>query len=74
MTAPFPRGGMEPKFAALILYDDSTGCDDIDDYFATEADTTIGISCMVDLNKDWYWVFISNSNIYQFVSCEIIIF
>ena len=52
MSAPLPRGGMEPQLAAQILYDDSNGCDEIDDYFAREADTTIGIACEVDLNKD----------------------
>ena len=35
-------GGMEQdrtQFAVLILYDDSTGRDEIGNYFATEADT-----------------------------------
>ena len=41
------------KFAVLILYDDSTGCVEIGDYFATEADTIIDTVCEVDLNKDW---------------------
>ena len=31
------------QFAVLILWHDSTGCDEIGDYFATEADTMIDI-------------------------------
>ena len=42
------------QFAVLMLCDDSTGCDKIGDYFATEADTMIGIVSEVDLNKDWF--------------------
>ena len=37
---------MEQDFTQLavkILYDDSTGCDDVDNYFATEADTMTDI-------------------------------
>ena len=40
------------QLAVIILYEDSTGCDEIDDYFATEADTMIDIVCEVDFNKD----------------------
>ena len=40
------------KFAVLILCDDSTGCDAMGDYFATEADTIIDIVCEVGLNED----------------------
>ena len=29
------------QFAVKILNDDSTGCDDVDNYFATEADKMI---------------------------------
>ena len=29
------------QFAALILFEDSTGCDKMGDYFATEVDTMI---------------------------------
>ena len=39
-------GGMEQdctQFAALILCHDSTGCDEMGDYFAIEADTMIDI-------------------------------
>ena len=52
------------QFAVLILCDDPTGCDKMGGYFATEADTLIGIVCEVDLDKDWFWIFIFNSNIY----------
>ena len=31
------------QLAVIILCDDSFGCDDVDDYFATEADTMIDI-------------------------------
>ena len=31
------------NFAVLILCHDSTGCDEMDDYFAIEADTMIDI-------------------------------
>ena len=40
------RGGEEQdctKFAVLILYHDSTGCDEMGDYFAIEAGTMIYI-------------------------------
>ena len=43
-------GGMEQdytQFEVLILCDDSTGCDEICDCFATEADTMIDIVCEV---------------------------
>ena len=36
------------QLASIILCDDSTGCDEVDGYFATEADTMIDIVC--DLN------------------------
>ena len=42
------------EFTVLILCEDSTGCDEIGDYFAAEADTMIDIVCEVDLNKDWF--------------------
>ena len=40
------RGGEEhdcTQFAVLILCHDSTGCDEMSDYFAIEADTMIDI-------------------------------
>ena len=37
--------------AVILLCNDSTGCDEMDDYFATEADRMIDIVCEVDLNK-----------------------
>ena len=40
------RGGEEQyctQFAVLILCHDSTGCDEMGDYFAIEADTMIDI-------------------------------
>ena len=40
------------ELAVIIICDDSTGCDEMDDYFATEADTMIYIVCEVDLNTD----------------------
>ena len=55
MSAHFPRGGMEQhltQFTVLLLFDDSTGCDEMGNYFATEADTIIDIVCEVDLNKN----------------------
>ena len=40
------------QLAVIILCDDTTDCDEMDDYFATEADTIIEIVCAVYLNKD----------------------
>ena len=40
------------QLAVIILRDDSTGLGEVDDYFATEADTMIYIVCENDLNKD----------------------
>ena len=37
------------QLAVIILCDDSTGCDEVGEYFATEADTIIDIVCEVDL-------------------------
>ena len=40
------------QLAVIILVcNDSTGCDEMDNYLATEADTMIDIVCEVDLNK-----------------------
>ena len=38
------------QFAVIILCDDSTGCDEVNDYFATEVDTMIDIVYEDDLN------------------------
>ena len=46
MSAQFPngwRGTGLTQFAVLITCNDSTGCDEMGDYFAIEADTMIGI-------------------------------
>ena len=46
MSAQFPKGGQEQdysQFAVLILCHDSTGCNEMGDYFAIEADTMIEI-------------------------------
>ena len=46
MSAQFPKGGEEQdctQFAVLIQCNDSTGFDEIGDYFAKEADTMIDI-------------------------------
>ena len=46
MSALFPRGWREQdctQFAVLIQCHDSTGCDEMGDYFAIEADTMIYI-------------------------------
>ena len=63
------------QFSVLKICYDSTGCDEMGDYFNTEADTMIDIVCEVYLNKDWLWIFIFNRNIYYIVSlkCETII-
>ena len=48
-------GGAVPYSAcSKILYDDSIGCDEVGDYFATEADTMIDIVCEDDSNKDLF--------------------
>ena len=41
------------QFAVPILCDDFTVSDEMDAYFATEADTMIAIVCEVDFNKDF---------------------
>ena len=68
MSGLFPRGGVEQDhthLAVIILCDDSTGCDEVDDSFATEADTVIDIVCEVDLNKESFdYIFTFNRNIY----------
>ena len=46
MSLQFPKGGEKQnrtQFAVLILCHDSTGCDEMGDYFAIEADTMIDI-------------------------------
>ena len=40
------------KLAIIIQFNDSSGYNEVDDYFATEAGTMINIVCEVDLNKD----------------------
>ena len=40
------------QFAVLKLCHDSTGCDEMGDYFATEADNDR--HCVVDLNKGYF--------------------
>ena len=40
------------KFAVLILCDDSAGCVEMGDCFATQADTMLDIVCELNLNKD----------------------
>ena len=40
------------RLAVIILCNGYTGCDEIDDCFATEADTMVDIACEVVLNKD----------------------
>ena len=58
-------GGVEQdctQFAVLILCHDSTGCDEMGDYFAIKAIT------LIDLNKDCFRIFLFNGNIYKIVS------
>ena len=46
MSAQFPKGWKEQDcthFAVLIQCHDSTGCEEMGDYFAIEADTMIDI-------------------------------
>ena len=47
MSAQFPKGwrgtGLYSECTVLILCHDSTGCDEMGDYFAIEADTMIDI-------------------------------
>ena len=38
------------QLTVIILWDDSIGCDEVDNYFATEADTIIGIVYEDDLD------------------------
>ena len=48
------------QFTVLLLSCDSNGCDEMGDYFATEADTMIYIVYEAGLNKDWFKIFIFN--------------
>ena len=60
MIVPFPCHnlllfGMEQdltQFADKILSIESTGCDEVDNYFATEADTMIDMLYEYDLDED----------------------
>ena len=36
----------------IVIYDNSTGCDEMGVYIAKEADTMIDIVCVVDLKKN----------------------
>ena len=42
------------QFAVMILWDVSTGRNEMDNYFATEAYTMVDIVCEVKLNKNWF--------------------
>ena len=53
------------QFAVKLLCDDSTGCDKVDNYFATEADTMIDILYEYDLDEDYFRLFTFNRNIKQ---------
>ena len=53
MSAHFQGSAVEQYLTHLgvsIMCDDSTGCIEMDGYFATEADAMIDIVCEVDLN------------------------
>ena len=60
------RGGEEQdctQFAVLILCHDSTGCNEIDDYFAIEADTMLHIVRVTRI-KIVFLIIIFYTNIY----------
>ena len=60
-------GGVEQdltQLAVIMLCDGSTGCDDMNDYFETEAETMIDTVCEVGLNKGKLFIFTFNRNIY----------
>ena len=63
-----PKGfGIEQdltKFAVKILCGDSSGCNEVDNYFATEADTMMNILFDYDLDEDSFRIFTLNRNIY----------
>ena len=40
------------KLAVMLLSDDSTGYDEVDNCFATEVDTMVDIVCEFDLDND----------------------
>ena len=52
------------QLAVLILYYDSTGCGEMSDYFATDADEMVAIVFEVDKINDLIRIFIFNRNIY----------
>ena len=56
MSAQFPKGGQEQdctQFAVLILCHDSTGCDEMGDFFCHRSRHS-DRHCKVDLNKDCF--------------------
>ena len=40
--------------AVKTVCDNCTGCDEVEDCFVTEADTSIDIVCEGDLDEDWF--------------------
>ena len=52
------------QFEVKMLCDDSTGCDEVDTYFATDADTMIHIVYEYDLDEDKLRMFTFNMSIY----------
>ena len=58
---PKPEGGYSA--CSQILWNDSTGCDEVDGYYVTEADTMIGIVYDDDLGESLIFTF--NRNIHQ---------
>ena len=51
MSAKLPKG-WGAQLEGVILCDDSTGCDEMDYYFATDVGTMAAIVCEDELNKD----------------------
>ena len=75
----FQGGGVEQCLFQLevkILCDDYTGCDEVDNNFATEAGTMIAIVCEENLAAYLFLIFTFNRNIYSIImfKCGTIIF
>ena len=52
------------QFSDKILCEDSTGCDEVDKYFAIEVDTTRAILYEFVLDEDWFLKITINRNIF----------
>ena len=62
MSAKFQKGLLTP-FAGKILCYNLAGCDDVDNYFATESDTMIDIRIWIKISLEYIHLTF-NRNVY----------